>query len=225
MRHYILSLAALTIATVTPRFALGDTPPTRKSGLWESSITMSGVMTGQTSKECVDETTDAEMMKIATDSSKAMGGSCSKNIFKRTATGFETESVCTVGGSTLSSKGTFSGDFSSSYSGEIVTTSTPPLFGNGGSKTTITARYVGACGADMKPGDVIMGNGVKTNMKDAAAQAEKIAQSLKDMGKASKGAPFGGDIGQAMMAAQGQMSAEELKAMQEAMKGMEGFGQ
>lgn len=225
MRHQILTLASLTIASLSPHSALADEPPARKSGLWESSITISGGIPSQTAKECVDQATDAETMKMAADSSKAMGGTCSKNSFKRTATGFETESVCTIGGATLSSKGVFTGDFTSSYSGEIVTTSNPPLFGNGGSKTTITAKHVGPCGPDMKPGDVITGMGMKTNVKDAAAQAEKMAQMLKNAGQASNEAPFGGDIGQAMMAAQGQMKAEDLKAMQEAMKAMGGAGQ
>ena len=221
MRHHLRTLTLLAIVTTQTQLGFADTPPARKSGLWETVISMSAGMPNHTSKECVDQTTDAETIKMATDTSKAMGGSCSKNIFKRTADGFETESVCNVGGSTLSSKGIFTGDFTTSYAGEVTTISTPPLFGNGGSKTTITAKYVGECGADMKPGDVILGNGIKTNIKDAAAQAEKMAQTLKNVSKGSNEAPFGGDIGQAMMAAQGQMKAEDLRAIQDAMKDME----
>lgn len=224
MRHHLLPVMFVSILTMEPRLALGDTPPSRKSGLWETSITMSGGIPPQTSKECVDPTTDADMMKMAGDASKAMGGSCSKNVMKRTATGFETESVCTIGGSTLTSKGVFTGDFTTSYSGEVVTSSNPPIFGNGGSKTILSAKYIGPCGSDMKPGDVILGNGMKTNMREAANQAEKMAQSLKNLGKGSKDLPFGGDIGQAMMAAQGQMKAEDLQAMQDAMKEMEAIG-
>jgi hypothetical protein len=178
----------------------------------------------QTIKECVDQSTDAEALKTGTEMSKAMGGTCSKNTFKQTSSGFESESVCTISGSTISSKGTFTGDFSSNYKGEVVTTHTPPLFGNGGSKTVIIAKRLGPCGADMKPGDVIMGNGMKMNRKEAAAQAEMLAKSIQNLEGAQEEAPFGGDLGQAMMAAQGQMKAEDLKVMQDAMQEMEDFG-
>ncbi len=221
MRHISLPFAIATIACLTPHLALAETPPARASGLWETSISMDSGMPNQKIKECVDQATDAEMFKSAMDASKAMGGTCSKNSFKRTTSGFESESVCTVAGSTISSKGTFTGDFSSGYTGEVVTTHTPPLFGNGGSKTTFSAKHLGPCGADMKPGDIIMANGMKTNMKDAAAQAEKVAKTFKNLNGADQGAPFGGDLGQAMMAAQGQMKAEDLKAMQDALKEME----
>lgn len=224
MRPLSLPLAIATIACLTAHLALGDAPPARASGLWETSISMDTGMPSQKMKECVDQATDAEMLKTAMDTSKAMGGTCSKNTFTRTASGFESESVCTVGGSTISSKGTFTGDFASGYTGEVVTTYNPPLFGNGGSKTTFTAKHLGPCGADMKPGDIIMANGMKPNMKDAAAQAEKLSKTLKNLGGSEKGAPFGGDMGQAMMAAQGQMKAEDLKAMQDALKQMEQAG-
>jgi hypothetical protein len=179
-------------------------------------------------KECVDEATDAEMMKMATDTSKSMGGACSKNEFKRTSSGFETNSECKMGASTVTSKGLFTGDFATSYKGEVTTNFNPPMFGNGTSKTTITAKYLGACTNGMQPGDVMMANGMKINMKAAAAQADKMAEMAKsgkagqmhEMGEAMNGA----DIAKAMAAAQANMDPEDLKAMQEAMKQMGAFG-
>ena len=34
----------------------------------------------------------------------------------------------------------------------------------GGTKITVTARWLGPCAADQKPGDMIMGNGFKMNI-------------------------------------------------------------
>jgi hypothetical protein len=225
MRPSTLPLTLVTVLFLAPRLAIGDTIPSRTSGLWETSISMGNGIPNQTIKECVDQSTDAEGLKTGTEMPQAMGGTCSKNTFKRTSSGFESESECTIGGSTISSKGTFTGDFASSYKGEVVTTHSPPIFGNGGSKTVITAKHLGPCAADMKPGDLIMGNGMKMNRKEAAAQAEMLAKSIQNhLYAAQEEAPFGGDLGQAMSAAQGQMKAEELKVMQDAMQEMEDFG-
>ena len=57
-----------------------------------------------------------------------------------------------------------------------------------------------------------MANGMKMNMKTAAADAEKLA-GMK-----------GADLAKAMAAAQAEMVPDDLKAMQEAMKQMEDMG-
>jgi len=206
------TLITLAVLVGSSLAASADARPNRKSGLWETTVTMDQGVPPQTMKECVDEATDAEMMKMATDTSKSMGGKCSKNEFRRTASGFETEAECAMGGSTILSKGSFTGDFTTSYQGEVTATMKPAMFGNGTSKTTITAKYLGACTAGMQPGDVTMANGMKMNMKTAAAEAEKMA----DMS--------GADIAKAMAAAQAEMDPEDLKAMQEAMKQMGSMG-
>ena len=206
------ALITLTALIGIPLSASADARPSRKSGLWETTVTTNQGIPPQTMKECVDEATDAEMMKMATDTPKLMGGSCSKNEFKKTASGFETEAECAWGGSTFASKSSFTGDFTTSYKGEVTATMKPAPFGNGTSKTTITAKYLGACTAGMQPGDVVMANGMKMNMKTAAADAEKLA-GMK-----------GADVAKAMAAAQAEMDPDDLKAMQEAMKQMEDMG-
>lgn len=200
------TLIILTALVGLPVVASADARPTRKSGLWQTTVTMDQGLPPLTMKECVDEATDAEMMKMATDTSKSSGGVCSKNEFKKTASGFETESDCSMAGSSIVSKGIFTGDFTTSYKGEVLATMKPAPFGNGTSKTTITATYLGTCTAGMRPGDVIMADGMKMNIKTAAAQGEKIATMN------------GADVAKAMAAAQAEIDPEDLEAMQEAMK-------
>lgn len=222
IRATILALSTLTSLS---QLAHADTPPPRKSGLWETVMTMDAGIPPLKMKECVDGATDAETMKMANYSSTGMGGNCSQNSMKRTSTGFETESTCTAGGSTVSSKGVFTGDFNSEYKGEVVTSYAPPINGNSGSKTSFNAKRIGDCPSDMKPGDILMANGMKMNVRESAARAEKMAKMMNNQGGGKNGAPFGGDINKAMAAAQQQMKPEDLKAMQQAMKELEGLDQ
>ena len=60
IRLSFITLSALL--SLTP-IAHADAPPARKSGLWETTVTMDRGMPSQKIKECVDSTTDAEMMK------------------------------------------------------------------------------------------------------------------------------------------------------------------
>ncbi|MEY4669483.1 MAG: putative signal peptide protein [Pseudomonadota bacterium] len=212
------SLFCISLAAILPHLASATDLPKRKSGLWETTVSMSKGGQAQTMKECVDEASDAEMMKMATDTSKSMGGACSKNDFKRTATGFESESECALGGSKFHSKGSFTGDFSTAYTGSVTTTITPPMFGDPTSKTTITAKYLGPCSGDMQPGDVILANGMKMNMKNAAADAQEMAKKLANHAPSQGGAIKGMDMAKAMAAAQAELDPEDLQAMQEAMK-------
>ena len=175
-------------------------------------------------KECVDEATDAEMMKMATDTSASMGGTCSRNDFKKTPTGFESESECAIAGTRFHSKGSFTGDFASAYNGTVTTTMTPLMLGDPTSKTSITAKYIGPCSADMKPGDVILANGMKVNMKKAVADVGKMSERLGKNGASQFGDMERADIAKAMAAAQAELEPEDLQAVQEAMKQLGSMG-
>jgi hypothetical protein len=153
-----------------------------------------------------------------------MGSKCSKNEFKKTATGFETSAECQAGTSTMVSHGVFTGDFTSSYSGEVKTSFTPPLFGQGTSTLSIAAKFLGPCTGGLKPGDILLDNGMKTNVDTAAAQAKQAAQMFKNGGmfKNSGGFPAAGANKGAMDqgAPEGleDLDPEAMKMIQNAMK-------
>ena len=212
------SLFCISLAALLPHLASATDLPRRVSGLWETTVSVSKGGPPHTIKECVDGATDADMMKMATDSSQSMGATCSKNEFKKTGTGFESESECSMGGTKIHSKGSFRGDFSTTYQGEVTTTMTPAFFGEPTSTTTFTAQYLGSCPADMKPGDVVLANGMKMNMKEAADNAQKMAAKLAKGGSSQFGGMKGADVAKAMAAAQAELAPEDLQAMQEAMK-------
>lgn len=164
--------------------------PKRKPGLWEVSVIADGRPMPMGIKQCADETTDAQMMQM----SEMQSESCKVSGFSKTVAGHEFSSECEVAGSKITSKGSFTGDFEKEYQGEIVTTVNPPMFGQSGSKSTISAKWLGACPSGMKAGDMQMGNGETINLEQAKQGAKMAAEMMKnpELQRAMKNAMAGG---------------------------------
>jgi len=144
-------LLALPLLCLAASLALAQDAPRRKSGLWEISMTSPQMPGPMVSKQCVDEKTDDLSKRPSRGSEK-----CSKPSVKREGANVVVETVCQVEGSTATTRGVFTGDFASSYKGELVTKFAPPLHGMAESKMNFQARHAGPCTAGMKPGDVQM---------------------------------------------------------------------
>jgi hypothetical protein len=140
--------------------------PVRKAGLWEMKVVRAGSpVPDMTMQHCTDETTDKEMSTAFSPMSKEV---CSKQEIQKTATGYVTDSVCSVGGMTMTSHSEITGDFNSAYTIRSTSHSEPGLSGVPRDNTmTIEAKWLGACKADQKPGDIVMPGGLKINIKDA----------------------------------------------------------
>jgi hypothetical protein len=139
--------------------------PVRKAGLWEMKVVKTGAVPEMTMQHCTDETTDKQMSTAFSPMSKEI---CSKNDVQQTATGYTTDSVCSVAGVSMTSHSDISGDFNSAYT--IKSTSHReggPAGVPRDSTTTIEAKWLGACKPDQKPGDIVMPGGFKLNIKDA----------------------------------------------------------
>jgi Protein of unknown function (DUF3617) len=139
--------------------------PVRKAGLWEMKVVKTGAVPEMTMQHCTDETTDKQMSTAFSPMSKEI---CSKNDVQQTATGYTTDSVCSVAGVSMTSHSDISGDFNSAYA--IKSTSHReggPAGVPRDSTTTIEAKWLGACKPDQKPGDIVMPGGFKLNIKDA----------------------------------------------------------
>ncbi len=161
----------------------------RKPGLWEVSMTAAGKPMPTSMKQCADEATDATMMQM----SEMQAGNCKMNEFSKTDAGYTFRSECEVAGTKVVSHGAFSGDFEKEYKGEINTTMTPPLFGRGETKSTMTAKWLGECPEGMKPGEMQLDNGMKMDLEQAKQGAKMAAEMMKnpEMQKAIKGALSG----------------------------------
>ena len=167
IRHILLYGAGCFGLALMPANAAGaDQLPIRKAGLWEIKMVRTGSpVAAVTMQHCTDETTDKVMNGLASPTAQQ---TCSKQDIRKTATGYATDSVCTVMGRTITSHSDVVGDFNSAYT--VTTVSQTQAEGNAaGSRnttSTIEAKWIGACKPDQKPGDVVMPDGRKVNMID-----------------------------------------------------------
>src|SRR6202163_3242275 len=75
--------------------------PVRKAGLWEMKMVRTGSpLPEMTMQHCNDETTDKEMSTAFSPMSKEV---CSKQDIQKTATGYVTDSVCSMAGVSMTS--------------------------------------------------------------------------------------------------------------------------
>src|SRR5438874_8471832 len=75
--------------------------PVRKAGLWEMKMVRTGSpLPEMTMQHCTDATTDKQMSSAFSPMSKDV---CSRQDIQKTATGYVTDSVCSVGGTSVTS--------------------------------------------------------------------------------------------------------------------------
>ena len=139
--------------------------PVRKAGLWEMKVLNAGSPAPEmTMQHCTDATTDKDMSTSFSPMAKDV---CSKQDIQKTATGYVTDSVCGIAGMSIKSRGEIIGDFNSAYTVKSVShTEGGPAGMPRDSTTTIEAKWLGACKADQKRGDIIMPGGFTLNIKD-----------------------------------------------------------
>jgi hypothetical protein len=140
--------------------------PLRKPGLWEMKMVRTGSQLPEmTIQQCTDATTDKELSTALSPMAKEI---CSKRDIQQTATGYVSDSVCSVAGMSMTSHSEITGDFNSAYTVRTATHSERSVAGlPRDTNATIEAKWLGACKADQKPGDMVMPGGFKLNVKDA----------------------------------------------------------
>lgn len=154
--------------------------PKRKPGLWQQTLSGNG-MPAQTMSMCTDEKTDDLLQ------SKASGeAQCSTQSVRRQGSAVVVEAVCKDGKTTIRTRGSFSGDFTTRYSGEMHSTFDPPLQGMKEVRQRIEARWLGACKPGQKPGDVVLEGmaGMPMNMNQMMnADPKQMKEMMQQMQK------------------------------------------
>jgi hypothetical protein len=165
-RQLVSFCLALALLALSPASNAGAVDlPVRKAGLWEMKVAHTGSPAPEmTMQHCTDETTDKEMSTSFSPMTKDV---CSKQDIQKTATGYVTDSVCGIAGMSIKSHAEITGDFNSAYTVKSTSRSEGgPAGAARDSTTTIQAKWLGACKADQKPGDIMMPGGVKMNITD-----------------------------------------------------------
>ena len=140
--------------------ALAAEMPSRKPGLWEVTMSFENRnVPGQTVQQCIDAASDQMMQSSAGPFAQQ---ACSKRDVQRSANGMTIDSTCTIGGKTATSHAEVTGSFDSAYTMKV--TSQSEGMPGGKMAMTMAAKWLGPCTADQKPGDMIMGNGMKMNI-------------------------------------------------------------
>lgn len=154
MKHLLIVLSCGLLWMVTVGDAASETPPHRKSGLWEMKTTVSNPpgrsLTAQT---CVDQNSD-DLWKQEAEPDDQM--TCSKTTIHKEGSNWVAESVCQVESSTATTRAVFTGSFDSSYRVESKSTYAPPLMGIKEGTTVMDAKWLGPCKPGQTPGDIIV---------------------------------------------------------------------
>jgi hypothetical protein len=165
IRQLVLCCVGCFLLTPAPAAAAGaDELPIRKAGLWEIKMVRTGSpLPAITMQHCTDATTDRQMNGMAAPTAQQ---SCSKQDIRKTASGYASDTVCTVAGRTITSHSDVVGDFNAAYTVTTVSHSEGGPAGARDTTSTIEAKWLGACKADQKAGDVVMPDGRKVNVMD-----------------------------------------------------------
>jgi hypothetical protein len=170
-----LSFGALALAGA----AGADELPLRKPGLWEMKVVKVGSnLPSITMQHCTDATVDKDMADSVSPMVKRV---CSKRDVQKTATGYATDSVCTIAGTSVTSHSDIVGDFNSAYRVIIQAHLDKGPDQVRDTTTQIDAKWLGECKPDQKPGDVVMPGGIKINVKDGGK-----LEKLKDLFRKKK---------------------------------------
>jgi Protein of unknown function (DUF3617) len=163
MRLGTASLIGLVLCTVQTR---ADDLPSRKPGVWEVRQVIGTAKTSPlVVKQCIDAATD-HLLQSSTGPYSA--DLCPTRSVQKSADGMTIDSTCTIAGKTARTHAVIAGSFDSAY--KMTVTSQGE--GVPGSDITLSleAKWLGPCPADQKPGDLVMGNGMKLNIIDAQKQ-------------------------------------------------------
>jgi hypothetical protein len=154
------AMAVLVLAGVLP--VLAAESPSRKPGLWEVRTTFENRNgAGLAAQQCIDASTDQMMQSTAGPMAQA---ACARRDIQKSDDTITIDSTCTLAGKTATSHAVITGSFDNAYT--MTVTSQSDALPGGKIAMTVVAKWLGPCGADQKPGDLIMGNGVKMNILD-----------------------------------------------------------
>ena len=178
-----LTIVAFALVCAWPAAALDL--PARKAGLWEIKMAFEGrTIPPQTMQQCIDAATDKQMNSIGGNMAQER---CSKQDVQKVGATIVVDSVCQIGATKTTSHGVISGDFNSAYTVKVASQreggpAVPGMPADGTSNMTMEAKWLGACKADQKPGDMIMANGMKVNIVDMQRLQQQLPAGMRPPG-------------------------------------------
>ena len=144
--------------------AMADGAPSRKPGLWEVKTSIDDRGRAVSVQQCIDAATDQMLQSSAGPLSAPL---CASREVKKSDGGMTIDTQCSFNGKPANAHAVISGSFDASYT-MTVTAEGVDL---PATKMTMEGKWLGACAADQRPGDVVMANGVKVNIPELQKRA------------------------------------------------------
>jgi hypothetical protein len=152
------SILALICTTAAPAADL----PSRKPGLWQVKTRIDNSNAPeQLIRQCIDANTDQMMQSSAGPFAPAV---CPERKVQSSDSSMTIVSACTVGGKPATAHAIVTGSFDSAYT--MTVTAQSGDIPDGKMTMTMEAKWLGSCAADQKPGDIVLGNGMKINIPE-----------------------------------------------------------
>ncbi len=143
--------------------ALAAEPPVLKSGLWEVSRTSSQQPDRKSlTTMCLDESVQAQMREFGMGAAKEM---CSQNERNVQGNKMTMTATCQLGPTTMKTSSVMTFNGNTSYHMDGTATYDPPMASMKEMKSTVDAKWVGACRPGQQPGDVTLETGQTVNIK------------------------------------------------------------
>jgi hypothetical protein len=170
MRHRQpgITLAFLIGGMLLASGALAADMPKRKAGLWEIRSQMNNMPGMPPVQMCIDQNTDNLMQQQSRDKAD-----CDAPDIRKTPASTTVHTTCRTEGSAMTLDAVYTGSFDSSYKADMKMHYAPPLHGLSDTHMVQEAKWLGACKAGQKPGDVVMHHGsfnVQEMMNDPRMQ-------------------------------------------------------
>lgn len=150
--------------------AQGQDFPARKPGLWEIQMEMGTRPGGIVTKLCLDNSVDKKMMERGLTTVRP-GVQCSQRDIKTTGSSITVNSVCNDGNRTTTTHAETVFQGNTAYKTVAVVKYTPELAGKSESTVSQNARWLSACPADWKPGDMELPMGGRININEMRGAA------------------------------------------------------
>ena len=163
----LLSAGALSLAAAAAALA-GPTFPARKPGLWEMRSTeKSGGRESISVQQCADTATDKALQEYGLSQPKMNRKFCKEEMRNEAGKMLVHTEVCKQSDTRMTRRIIISGDFNAAYRVESHTVYEPvPKSAPPNDDVVAEMRWMGACPAGMKPGDMLMPGGMKMNVVD-----------------------------------------------------------
>ena len=163
----LLGAASVLVQGCTVMAVSAAELPARKPGMWEvkTSIEGSGAP-ARVVRQCIDAATDQMLQSSAGPFSPA---ACLQRSVQRLPESVIIDSTCVVADKPATAHSVVTGSFDDAYT--MTVTAQSEVLPGGKMTMTMNGKWIDACPADQRSGDVVMSNGAKINILDVQKRA------------------------------------------------------